>query len=741
MVAIASTFAVHIADGAQMAPTYQVRLAFKPAPLPSEVMLVKFGKDTQLGEGFKAFCVEDGSGVNLPSRVAWTSSNSVFILVYTGGMANRGSELYVYGIDQEKAQGSKNPVWTNELMKVGVTVRQRNSPTLPNTWDRFLYFWEKSSGGAMSGVEPGMEIDDFPAMMLRLTDQQPSASGRATHDKRAVDAGKKTEWRDRYGRPAVLVRMESQVMFPSDGEYRMAISCRDSGYILVDGELALAVESGATPDTWRTSEPRSYSAGMHTLEVMTGSTDPELRVGWSLPGSSEIVPFGADTLLAPGPVADGRLELRGKFLHANFSHTAMDPYRFRDMPGVFMPVRFTDISRNPGGAMLTARRWNVDGHTLEGSSPVHIFTEPGQYRVGLTVADNLGATGGCERVVDVRTRVVQEYAVDFEVGGLPPACFAADPISPYMVAWGKGPAGVVFRVTWSFLDSSTNEISGGATNVTLLGPAVKVNFGKHDVGSLRSLAWSVSVADKAIKRGRVSFDRAPFAAWPESVVADRLCDRAGTRTVLVTSMERADETYGEPENGPPPEGPVVLLDDTLVPYVAPGAARETYADILPRLLEGDRKVTYASLAPPEESGDSLKSLAKFVALPKAAGEGSDRTVVLSMGIHDLMLGGDVDSFERGLTVMVDKLLALKVSVVLVTPPPYAGMEARLRPMAVAVRRIGDARGLMVADLYTAFMGLRQEGGPLFEIDTLGLTARGHRLAADRIARSVAGGRK
>jgi hypothetical protein len=733
LLVLVGMFAVPAAVRGQSAPAYTVRMAVKPPPPPSELVLVRFDTNDAGCADFKAFRAEDGAGAILPCRVAWTTSNAVFVLVYTEGMANRASEIYLYGTDPAKAQ-TDHPIWTNDLMRVGVTVRQRNSPTLPNTWDRFLYFWERSTSGSSAGVEADLDIDDFAAMMVRLGEHRPAP--RTGHGRHDVDIGKKTAWREAYGRPAILVRLESQALFPSDGDYRLALSCRDSGYLLVDGELALAVESGATPTAWQIGDARRYSAGLHTLEVMTGSLDPVIRVGWSPPGTSEIAPLGADTLLAPGPVVEGRFEVRGRFVHANFSHTILEPYRFRDMPGVFTPVRFTDTSRNPGGGMLT-RRWLIDGRSIEGATAVHTFAESGQHPVRLILSDNLAATDACERVVDVRTRVVREYAVDFEVGGLPPACFADDQFSPYLVAWGKGPAGVGFRVAWSFLDAHTNVVSGGETNVTLVGPAVKVDLGKQDAGCLRSLQWGVSVAGKTIRSGNIRFDRAPFAAWPESVVADRLCDRTGARTVLVTSLGWDDDAYGEPENAPPAVGPVVLLDDTLVPYAVPGAVRETYAVILPRLLEGMREVRYASLAPGDESSASLKSLAKFVALPKLAGDGADRTVVLSTGIHDLLLGGDAESFERGLAVMVDKLLADKAAVVLVTPPPYPGMEARMRPLAVAVRRVGDAHGLAVADLYTAFMGMRQDGGPFFELDTFGLTARGHRLAADRIARALA----
>lgn len=722
------------AVGGQSLGTYQARLAFRPPAPPSELAVVRYSVDHPLCDSFKSFSVEDGAGLAVPCRVAWRSGKTVFLVVYTGLAASRGSELYVYGHDQaERVVAS--PVWTNDLMKVGVTVRQRGSPTLPNAWDRFLYFWEKSSSAMATGVGQDMDLDDFPAMMVRLSEQNPSPSPtNAPHrarGRRPVNDARKAEWRAKNGRPAVLVRLESQVLFPSDGDYRMALECQDSGYVLIDGVLVLGVESGAVPGGWQVGEARRYMAGLHTVEVMTASVEPVVRVGWAPPGSAGVVQLGGEALIAPGPVLDGRFEVRGRFVHANFSHTVLDPFRFRDVRGMFVPVRFTDTSRNPGGASLL-RRWGVEGRVESAASMVHTFPDAGEYRVRLDVEDGLGATGACERVVDVRPRIAQEYAVDFEVGGLPAACFSGDHLSPYLVASGQGPSGVAFKLSWSFYGPGTNLVSGGETNVALAGAAVKVDMGKHTAGDLRSLAWGVSVAGREIKGGNVTFAMPPFAVWPESVVADRMCDRAGGRTVLVTTLERTDDSYDQCEPLPR-AGPVVLLDDTLVPYAHPGGGRETYSAILPRMLDGSREVRYSSLAPPEESGGSLKSLLKFVLLAKAAGEGGDRTVVLSCGIHDMLLGLDDDSFERGLAAMADKLVAGGASVVLVTPPPYPGMEARLRKWAVAVRRVADARLLPVVDLYTAFIGLRGAGGPFFEVDTLGLAARGHKLAAERIA--------
>jgi hypothetical protein len=667
--------------------------------------------------------------------VVHRGTNEALVQVDLGTVSNVVGDCFLYGMATE--QPVAVPAGTDVVYRVGITVRERRSPTLPTSWERFLYFMEKSTVPVLSGSEERLAVDNFSEAMAGLLERQDSRLAKRSALVRTLEERetRRKGWRDRSLRPTVIVRMQALVLFPHDGEYRLAVSCRDSGYIRVDSELVAEVESGAVPAAWHVGGARWYGAGVHHVELLTCSLDPTACAGWVLPGSSSVSAIPDGALLGPGPVVNGRFERKGQFIHADFAAQPLEAFRFRDRDDVFVPVRFTDQTRNPGGASLKWR-WTISEETFEGPSVTQVFSPPGVYVARLTVADVLGATSSCERTVDCRVNLAREYAVEFGMAGLPAACFEDDPVSPYVVAVGAGPATARFDLQWTFTGRGGRERNGGATNLVLTGPAIKVDLGKYTVSEMDAIEWGVKVGGVTIESGTIEFDRAPFPDWPTVVVADRLCDGKGRRRVLVTSRERAKTGYEEPVCVPV-TGSLLLLDDSLAPFAVAGENRDTYDKILPRLFEATPNCRYESLAPPEEDCTSLRSLNKLAVLPARVGSGR-QTVVLSVGMHDLLLGVGADDYERHLAAMVDKLLADRdTGLVLVTPPPYPEMEARLRPFAVAVRRIGDARGVPVADLYTAFIGLR-ESGPFFERGVLGLSPRGHRLAADRIAKALLG---
>ena len=732
------------ADGAPGdPPAFLARVVFRLPAADADVAVVRFPLPGTLAQSIQGFQGEDSARHPFSCRVVLRGTNEALVQIDLGGISNVVGDCCLYGLASQPSSPAGSG--TDVVFRAGISVRERRSPTLPTTWERLLYFMEKSTSPVIAGSEERLAVENFGETLVGLFSRQeatlPAKVSVSAVSTNAVSAAaeereaKKKAWRDRAGRALHIVRLQALVLFPRDGEYRLAVSCRDSGYVRVDSELAAEVETGAVPAAWHVGGARWYGAGVHQVELLTCALDPVACAGWVVPGRSSVSPIPDEALLGPGPVAQGRFEVKGQFVHADFAAQVLDAFRFRERDRIFVPVRLTDQSRNPGGAAL-ARKWTIGEETFEAAAVTRILSPPGVYTARLTVADALGATSTCERTLDCRVNVAREYAVDFGVGGVPAACFEDDPVSPYVVAGGAGPASTPFDLSWTFTGRGGKALGGGTTNLALAGPAVKIDLGKFTAAQIGAFAWRVTVAGIMIDEGTVEFDRPPFSDWPTVVVADRLCDSKGRQHVLVTSRERAKTGYEEPACLPV-AGTLLLLDDSLVPFAVSGENRETYDRVLPRMIEGAPACRYESLAPAEESSTCLRSLAKLAALPGLIGSGR-QTVILSIGIHDLLLGVDADDYERQLTAMVDKLLENpETGIVLVTPPPYPEMEARLRPFAVAVRRIGDARGIPVADLYTAFIGMK-ESGPFFERGVLALSPRGHRLAADRIAKALSG---
>ena len=125
-------------------------------------------------------------------------------------------------------------------------------------------------------------------------------------------------------------------------------------------------------------------------------------------------------------------------------------------------------------------------------------------------------------------------------------------------------------------------------------------------------------------------------------------------------------------------------------------------------------------------------------VPRAVGAHA-AVAVLSVGLRDLLNGQGAAAFECQAAALTDLLTASKgVRVVWVTPPPYPSELDRAREFAAAIRRVAEPRGLDVADLFTRFRCEERNWRAFFSANPLALSERGHRLAAQEIARAVVG---
>jgi hypothetical protein len=149
-------------------------------------------------------------------------------------------------------------------------------------------------------------------------------------------------------------------------------------------------------------------------------------------------------------------------------------------------------------------------------------------------------------------------------------------------------------------------------------------------------------------------------------------------------------------------------------------------------------VRHAPLPDWESVPDAYGPFLKLVQIPRAVALGTD-VVVISVALRDVLAGVDPDAFERQLAALGDLIaFSMDCPVLWVTPPPYPADPDRIRPYAAAIRRVADARRMPVADVYTAFIGMRSESRPLFRRRDLALSASGQALAAQVIARALLG---
>jgi hypothetical protein len=273
--------------------------------------------------------------------------------------------------------------------------------------------------------------------------------------------------------------------------------------------------------------------------------------------------------------------------------------------------------------------------------------------------------------------------------------------------------------------------------VTLETTPLLIPLGNHEAGTLRSLQWRLLNFGAEVRAGSVRF--APGPLFPELAVraaGDRLFAASGAQLVLLPS-QTATAGLAAPVLPRTPHR-VLCYDDLLgTPGSAAPVPRVTGFDqVLGNILEPQDRVTVRRISPPAwgQEPDAYGPLLKLTAC-RTLPELRPDVVVVSLGREDLLRATVTAEYERQLAALCDSLTGtLKLPLVLVTPPPYPENTERVRMYAAALRRVADVRALPVADLFTAFIGMSEQGTrEFFERDGMSLSQAGHNLAAQLIA--------
>jgi hypothetical protein len=243
-----------------------------------------------------------------------------------------------------------------------------------------------------------------------------------------------------------------------------------------------------------------------------------------------------------------------------------------------------------------------------------------------------------------------------------------------------------------------------------------------------------------IRHGHVSVERLPFRSWPTAVAGGRFEAGAGEQIVLASSPEGRRKMRPNGIDGGSPLS-VMCIDDVLVPQGLPVEYRAMpYDRVLAHLVEdvGVTVVDRRPLSPDSsipESGEG--PLVRLLEAVRFGGIDTGSVLLVSIGLQDLLRGVEPSAFERQLSVICDRLLELGTRrLVLVTPPPYPHHEVNLRAYSVAIRRVAEARRIPVADVFTGISGLGVGERLFFPEHNLALTARGHRLAAQILTKTL-----
>lgn len=535
--------------------------------------------------------------------------------------------------------------------------------------------------------------------------------------------------------------LKTYVFCPRPGAYQFALDGKEMAWALVDGQMAVSAVAGPAAGEWQRGPVLNLQAGVHEVEIFCFVLRQlSLRLGWGVPGRESIEPVPANALLTPFAATEVRIEHKNRSLHPNFSVRLEQAYRFRGYPEVFVPVRLENTSVNWLGGTMTCRWRFDDGKTAEGDTLQHVFPGPGLHRVTLEVADAMGFAASYTDTINCRLVQAEEFPLDGDITNLNAVYFPRDVVQPVLRLTGRTPPHAALEVWWT-ITGSDGKTRQESRPLTVTSDALWLTVLREEAVSLREIQWGVRNFGADIIRDVVRFERPPFKDVPVQVAGDHLVDAAGLYLVLVPTV--AGEGAATPLTPVPAltRGTVLCVDDMLAADNLPNSVpANTFDRYLARLLEARPGVTVKRVTAPDwgDFPNAYGPLVKLVQTP-AALDADSAVVVLSLGLPDILVARDPAQFERYLAALVDLLHATaKHPLVLVTPPPFPPDPEQLRPYAAAVRRVADVRGLPVADLFSAFLGLREDSTRAFfrnPVD-LALSEAGQRLAAQLMAHAL-----
>jgi hypothetical protein len=704
-----------------VAEEYPCRVAFKaPADCKNHV-IVSVPVGEQSGTTKVMPC--DISGLPLSYRVVHAGPKELTILV--GLPEKRRREHYIYYGAPAGAKGHAASPQLGDPAPVMVGIHTAAGKGVPNTWAKMFYLHGKSGAARYHRERSGFGALELPGRSSRRS-------------------GSSSRW---------LVVLKSYVYCERAGQYRFAIDCRDCGFVLIDGEVAASWPGEHGSGEWHIGPPMTLTAGVHAIDVYNSAgSKAVVEVGWSTPSKDEIVPLSPYTLVCARTATQTRLERKDRSLHPDFSYRLLSSYSILGNPAVFTPVRFSNTTANWITRKM-ASSWRFDasdskdrggnGDAVSWESPVHVFTHAGMHPVTLEVRDGLGFVGNCTKTLDCRFVLPRQYGLDVDPFGLPATCYDRDMVEPKLRITGKLPSKSIVEVSWRITESSGVPHRGGE-NVTLGYKPTLLSLGRRSVSSLSMIEWAAEHHGVRLDGGRIRFLRPPFDVVPKKVSGDQLFAANGDQLVLVP--RRCRKEFTQPAlPGAADLRSVTCVDDLLGLSSSAGSSRALRSALVTgRRNERDIDATVVSVTSWDRMEGSYGPLIKLVEVPGlTAGSSSDSSVIiLSIGLPDMLKVKKPGLFERNIAALCDILSeTMHKPVVLVTPPPYALGTASVRPFAEAITRVGDARAIPVADLYTAFLCAGELDMPFAPGRSLALSSKGKELLPRVIARAVAIGQQ
>ncbi|MGQ9662589.1 MAG: hypothetical protein ACUVWX_09680 [Kiritimatiellia bacterium] len=657
------------------------------------------------------FVAVDSFGRELPSRVVHVDEDKAYVLVCFESRQGATGFLY-YSASGSQSSDSAQPLCMEQL-PVFVEVQRGGGKSAPNTWEKMLFLY--GSKTQRRHVVARAYFEDIPFIPYE-EERRPEERART-----------------------IVVHMRTILLCRESGEYSFAIDCCDAGFLLVDGEHAAEWPGEHPPGQWRVGSPLLLKAGPHVLDFygcMLARMPP--RLGWLPPGKDRIQMIPREALITGAIAEPVRIERKDRSLHVGFAYDILPAYSFRGLPHVFIPVRFRNMTRNWVTDVMSSF-WSFDGmNTSTNRDAVHIFRGATVHTASLLVRDALGFSASATATVDCRHVQPQQYALSCAISELPAVCFPSDMITPVLRIAGVVPEGFELAADWQ-VERRSGEIEKFVAPFNLGGACETLKLTTIAAGKVSRVTWRVRHENLDLFSGTVLFLRPEFAMIPVRVEADYLYDRTGNQVVLIP--HDVGGRYFQPscswemlQNG------ILILDDFLEIPLATSTRNEKFLRQALEQSMGNGSlplIHWIRFVPRNAENGAFDPLHTLVEAARIAAESESEVVVLTLGRLAWRSGYSVEMFERHAAALSDLLSGtMKKFVVWGTVPPYPANVDRARAFAAAIRRVADARGIPVADLYSGILGAENSRELFVRGHDVALSGKGQKLAGCLIAKAL-----
>ena len=511
---------------------------------------------------------------------------------------------------------------------------------------------------------------------------------------------------------------------PVAGAYGFATDSDDASFLLIDERLVVNWPGGHAPsgkfDHFGTV---NLTAGLHKIEyyhVQAGG-GTLAKAGWRPPGENEFILIPEHAFAGELRARTVALEQRDKPLNAFFTFEPTDSIQFGAAGPSFTTLTFSDCSRSAFGD-IASRRWDFGGGAAAARQKVScIFPDAAPREVTLFCRDDLGYEDAFSRRVvtqpDGRNRVdvFAELALDnllLEPGE------PARMLARFSLSGGES---VELTLRTRFGSETGRPIWESEEPLTLtpeewtareyapgLDGAPALEAGEATL-SLEYLGAPVVVRKLAVCRAA--------DPWLAMQIRDNaLCLPDGTRLALRLDAGRYPHPLSDVIEKLKSGAFVnVLVADDLVN----GDDSDLYPAILEERLRREfpeAVAQFSVLRQGHETDNGDANLADLVAVPHKVRQTGADLVVVGSAFKGLIEFAPVIEFERVLHALVDRIGAgHNTALLLIAAPPTISSPGLAADYGIAVKRVGLARSVAVADAYTAFhTRAAREGAPAEE---------------------------